>query len=151
MKPIILFLLFIFSLNSFASIVLPKKPLKDTDTILGPDSNHNGVRDDVEIYIFENITKDPKYFFGFLKKAKYITQFNMAENEAEALKYLKLRSDISSCISRHYKAVGDLVQISVLLSRKILNTKKRQEAHNKNEEYIKSGRLDLKVTDSLCI
>lgn len=52
-------LILFFSANVHAEIILPPDPGRDNDkTLMGIDSNNNNVRDDLEIFVYKEITQD---------------------------------------------------------------------------------------------
>lgn len=115
------------------SIVLPKDPGEANNfTIEGIDSNKNGVRDDVEILIWKEITQDPKIFKAYMK---------WAETELMKLRYpkdVKLQQKLwiqsyndINCIS-HFQQI-DAKNIHKLVHT-IVNTHARE---NRSEEVTK--------------
>lgn len=69
-------------------INLPPVPATSANskTLLGVDSNKNGVRDDVEIYIYTNISKDPTIFKAYLLFAQSLQESFSYPDDVEKLR-----------------------------------------------------------------
>lgn len=110
-------------------IILPPIPGPENDqTLFGVDSNKNQVRDDVEIFIWKNLSKDANTYNAYLK---------FAETECEKLKYVNDLKKLEffnaqesrdlSCLS-HYEKENKISENSQALYDKVYNTKVRKEA-----------------------
>lgn len=132
-------------------IKLPPQPLKDIDTILGPDVNRNLVRDDVEIYIYQNITKDPKFYHALIKHTKALTAFHLAIDEKTAIFAEGVYHQTSQCVIVNFRSVNDLGLFFAMIRGKMLNTPLRKERYVRNNSFLKSGTIDMKVRNELCM
>lgn len=104
-KGIMLMLIFFQIQNSLGqnAFHLPPKPGPENDkTLLGTDSNKNGVRDDVEIFIYEKLSKHPELFKAYLSFAK---------TEQNLIKYYPDINKVRANEKNHYR---DLECISAI-------------------------------------
>ena len=96
MKQILLTLILLTTIHAQEVInghVLPPEPdpVKNNATLLGIDVNHNGVRDDVERYIYKRFSKDdayPKTKIALAMQDAWATQKILETPTIESKKYL---------------------------------------------------------------
>lgn len=112
-------------------IILPPVPdnSKNSKTILGIDSNKNRVRDDVEIFIFDELGKrNSKLFHAYLKYAESITMTLTKSQDEKALYQLyDQRTSDRRCINSLENSSGD---DTIRLINKINNSEERKKAMN---------------------
>lgn len=114
---------------------LPMRPIFPDATILGVDSNSNGVRDEVEIAISQRI-KDEKIYQATLRYAAAYQKFLSvkAETREEALNLLREESCTEENIDVDYKYGLGKLSIADLT----INTKERIDKA-KNDVYSAVG------------
>ncbi len=123
-------------------IVLPPEPdpiLNDT-TIHGIDANKNGVRDDIEIYLYKNVTQDWNLFNAYLQKFK---------NNHEILKNLSHLEKFYSLTEKQASNATSCILIfdpratfgAYAMSRLFYNTKARQSIGAEVSKKMRSHEL----------
>lgn len=120
------------SLCVFAlEIKLPPKPGPENDkTLYGVDANKNNVRDDIEHFIFEEITKDPELYMAYLKRVETYNLTVKSVNDLKQFKfYVNQATNDGYCFSsvnkeQHGKATENIAKIYQLYQ----NTKDRKKA-----------------------
>lgn len=143
MKRLILISLASFTIvfSSYAeSIKLPPIPRETNNTIYGVDSNKNKVRDDVEIMIWNEITKNPELYLAYLSYAQSTEAIIYAYPKVQELKPLRKQnlSDLE-CISLLEKDNVKSSQSVGLIIKKVFDTVEREKIlnwkHKNNEVY----------------
>lgn len=126
-------LIFFFSTALHAEIILPSDPGKENDkTLMGIDSNNNNVRDDLEIFIYKEITKDEKLFRAYLNHTESELMMIKYSDDLEKLRfYLKQKRNDVECISSLVKRVNLYPQE---FSKRIYNTPERIRVGKKIEQ-----------------
>lgn len=109
------------------TIKLPKDPGYQSDqTLLGIDSNSNNVRDDVEIFIYENLSKVPEKYMAYLKYAETKIEFFKSRDNLDKLHELDSRiGKDTSCLSVVDK--NNFTENTRKLDDKIVNTEQRKK------------------------
>jgi hypothetical protein len=140
-------------------------PVPDEDennaTLLGIDSNKNGIRDDVEIYIHKNFKGDDKYYermlaFQYAWRLQYKLKFSRKDLELP-MDHKKILSEHSNCSSyiknihfktyeRYYKYINSIDKIDSLQ----LNNKVRIRAISLFDSKISGSSFVIKKTKSDC-
>lgn len=135
MKTLLLILSFLSS-SLYAEIILPPMPGAENDkTLMGIDSNNNGVRDDLEIFVYKEITKDHRLYRAYLN---YIESYqDMMKNVGNIpilrKKYIQMNNDFICILS-----ISEMESENAsLIIRKIFNTKERKKASRQlDDEHI---------------
>lgn len=129
MKSFLLILFFLATVH--AEIILPPDPGKENNkTLMGIDSNKNNVRDDVEIFIYKNITKEEKLYRAYLNLAESELMIIRYADDIKKLEYYVRQSyDDHTCISSMVKNM-DIETTASILS-KIYNTSLRNQVQQK--------------------
>jgi len=127
----------------------PPDPAQADATIEGVDANQNGIRDDVELAIFEKYPNSPYTRAAELQYAMalqlYLTEvFNSETWRAVA----NQSSRASMCLSTTYPRTN-LEEYFVVIERRVaevesyqLNTESRRQAKDKTDEFTTSGGSD---------
>lgn len=117
---------------------MPSKDKVDS-TLLGVDSNKNFVRDDLELYIYKNITQDPRLYRAYLNYAQSLQLQLIYRDDIERLQKIAVTAtDDRVCIfaiENNYN--GDYVKRKEEFLEAIFNTKERIEESNKSELRIR--------------
>jgi hypothetical protein len=130
---------------------LPPKPdpVVNNSTLLGVDSNDNGVRDDVEIYIIKKY-KDEKIAIeiGFQIARAYNTVIENPMNAEETVKILNNAQDCESYFEDFADLFGDPIILNQEISSKNframnLNTKERIGAYLTYDSRLSGGVFTL--------
>lgn len=122
---------------SESSIKLPPRPkMDDPNSLLGPDVNKNLVRDDVEHFIYEEITKDPALFRSYMKSAANETRYLLAETSDDIKKEFELSLSIVVCAYKFIPNPREFIEGTRKIRGKVLNTKTRRERIDLNEGKI---------------
>ncbi len=116
---------------------LPPKPdqMLNDSTIAGFDVNNNGIRDDVELAIFEKYPNSAKIRAGMLQYAQ-VLQLQLIEvfNSKTLIKTIQERSLAYGCLGDvNYK---DLKTNEKLIEELVLNTDLRIRARENTYEYM---------------
>lgn len=133
-----------------SKILLPPQPgLHNDSTLEGIDSNNNNVRDDVEIFIWENITQDYKLYMAYLKFAETSCEKLKYENDIEKLKFYNIQENNDlSCINfyENERVISSRVES---VYKKVYNSPQRKKAiksiSNKYNSYATSIKSYPKV------
>lgn len=106
---------------------------ENDQTLLGVDSNKNNVRDDVEIYIYNEITKDPKLYRAYFMWANsYFNRLKNIDNVEKVNLYNdQLINDLYCVIELSPIKEGKLIEKNSKFMKKLSNTKLRVEASEK--------------------
>ncbi len=137
--------------------LLPSQPdpIENKMTVLGIDKNNNGVRDDIEIWIFQTYTH-PIIQAIALQNAKAFQK--VLPNPSNAKQTTKFMEDAHDCIEyyQYYADEGlDTMRIlnNINLYResraKILNTKKRARSYFEYNQALSGGVYPLRPIDTL--
>lgn len=129
MKKLLLLIL-IFATSLHAEIILPPDPGRENDkTLMGIDSNKNNVRDDLEIFVYNEITKDEKLFKAYLNYIESEILMMMNIDDIQNLKKLlqQKASDLSCISSLQLMEAGT----STKINKKIYNTTDRKKIRDK--------------------
>lgn len=142
---VILSNLFIKNIGAM-DIKLPPDPgPKNDETLLGIDSNNNKVRDDVEIFIWNQLTKDPKTYMAYLKFAETDCEQIKYVNNLKQLEFLNVQEDNDlSCLS-HFEKEIKISENSRALYKKIYNTQARKAAIKEISRKYNSFAKAIKV------
>jgi hypothetical protein len=132
------------------SIVPPPHPGSLANkTKVGVDTNHNGVRDEVEIYIFKKYSEDKeklKIIMEFTKKKQALLSISL---EDEAAKKYNLGADSAFCLSKKLSVnMSEAERINYDLSTQVFNTWERQ-AHFQ-DIMVKSEQFDTPLENPNC-
>ncbi len=132
--------------NGFNLISLPKDPKEEgKKTLEGIDSNRNGVRDDVEIFVHENRFSSEAVNMAYMQKAKMfpsviLTKYDAptrAENRERAIKAMYEMDKVSECEQAIYEkkyglgddAFNDDYAFSIKLQASVFNTEDRMKLY----------------------
>jgi hypothetical protein len=150
-----LFLLISFSACGGTSPSLPSgytlPPMPDSTsnsaTIEGIDSNNNGVRDDVEIYIYTNYSK-PEEQRSQMQTARMIQDSLLnIKNKEDAYKWNDIASKAIDCNIKvfgwEYNSLHDV-------NSQILNTRERIKQQLEVEHILSGGVYEDKKVDNPC-
>jgi hypothetical protein len=101
--------------------------LENDRTILGVDSNNNGVRDDVENFLYDSTYGDPELFKAWLQSARVKFEILKFYPDISKMKLLETkRHDALRCISLFKKKVKPTLNHSNLSDR-VFNTNERKK------------------------
>ena len=136
------------------TITLPNEPGPENNrTLLGIDSNKNEVRDDVEIFIYNTISKEPIKFNAYLKYAE--TKLAMMENSQNVSRLAELDQQLSKdiiCISSIED--DDFIENQKSLRKKIYNTEDRKKKNKliskKYNSFAKPRITNFKTKRDAC-
>jgi hypothetical protein len=132
--------------------VLPPEPdpAINNSTLLGIDSNSNGVRDDMERYIVKTYGKEEITIqIGFQVSRAYDTVIEHPENAWETYKVLDAALDCESYFRNYANMFGDPILIKNRLSNSKLfkslqlNTKERIRGYLLHDKKLSGGVFDL--------
>lgn len=130
MRRVLLITVLAISNLAFAEIPVPNSPDEKLNSIgRGVDTNKNGLRDDVEIYIYNKITNEPKLFTYYFNFAHSIENLTFSKSIEEAKKWDSLSSKAEECIYT-LKPSGS-VEVVINLKKIILNNQERKALFNK--------------------
>lgn len=135
--------------NSFASedykINLPPEPdsILNATTLYGIDSNQNGVRDDIEIYIYKNVTQDWNLYNAYMQYYRNKQDTLIFLNNEQKFDYFTGEGDWKafSCISYFEKNIK--MSASQFLNI-FFNTKARKEAQKAIGQKMKGFSRKIK-------
>lgn len=108
----------------------------DPNSLLGPDVNKNLVRDDVEHFIYEKITKDPGLFRAYMKFAAQHTRYMLAVTVEDIKKEFELAMKMAACVSMFIPGPQKFMQNEIRVAKKITDTDAR-----KNKVKLNEGQL----------
>lgn len=120
------------------------------DTLEGVDMNENGIRDDVELAIFEKYPKSPKTRAALLQYALSL-QMEFTQpfvNKGVVGEVANKQDRAIFCVADSMPVGGESGVIMAMekytkpIYEKQLNTIKRKDEHKKFYSYLKSGRID---------
>ncbi len=118
---------------------------KTSNSLLGIDSNNNGVRDDVEYFILKIYANDSFQADMFLMSAKLIQDIFKLPKDTPQKTRVKLDSDLIKLYTcRDYivykkedpKIIKQELQNKLLIKRKILNNKSRLQAYIEHKNKL---------------
>ena len=118
---------------------------KTNNSLLGIDSNNNGVRDDVEYFILKTYTNDFFQADMFLMSAKLIQDIFKLPKETPEKTRIKLDNDLLKLYTcRDYiiykkedpKIIEQELKNKLLIKRKILNNKARLQAYIEHKNKL---------------
>lgn len=151
MKKLGLTLLLLLTSNTYSETIngyiLPPEPDPkiNNSTLLGVDSNNNGVRDDVERYIIKTY-KDEKIAIeiGFQLARAYNTVIEDPSNAEETSKVLDAAIDCDGYFNVHAYRFGDPIIVKGRIGTKkfksmILNTRERIKAYLIHDRALSGG------------
>ena len=161
MKKFLIVVLFFYNVLEAESINGYKLPLEpdakvNNATLLGIDSNNNGVRDDVERYIIQTY-KDEKIAIeiGFQVARAYNAVIEEPSNAEEVDKVLTKAQDCASYFEDDADEFGDpiLLDTDIVTSKKFksiqLNTEVRIRAYLEYNRNLSGGVFSLTPTNKL--
>jgi hypothetical protein len=124
--------------------ILPKDPgSAGKKTLLGIDSDNDGIRDDVEIAIFEKYPDEPIKRKVLLKEARVDQKKFEAYLKGDRSKILNElyleESAASECTVKFTKSTRELIKVSDHYQSTFYNTKERLLAQNKIDSYFAGG------------
>ena len=136
---------------------LPSKPdpVKNKMTVLGIDNNNNGVRDDIEIWIFQTYTH-PLIQALALQNARAFQKVLL--NPSNARQTTKFMEDAHDCIEYYQYYTDEGLDTIPILNNinlykesraKILNTKKRARAYFEYNQALSGGVYPLRPIETL--
>ncbi len=108
----------------------------DDDTLLGPDKNNDGVRDDIEYWIKKNVEDENVKTASLLYAKYYRLMIKNVDDRHESIKYTKKKGQLSSCIfeliglHREMKLIDKIVSL-------FNNSKVRFKAHWKADRNFR--------------
>ena len=156
MKKIITFSLLtsvLFSFVAQAEVPMPD-PIKNDQTLRGIDSDNDGLRDDIQIWIDQTYNKNQTIKFGVMQvsralQANLLHAFDKKLSNEATQKYL----DSSLCLSA-LVGIDEKIKILAEIENRTLNTKERLYANKRNDEHF-SGEMyvlkgDLATQKTLC-
>lgn len=145
-------LIFILSLGSISLAGARSSDSREMEEIIGVDENKNGVKDEVEDYIREKISKNPRIFQAYLLHAQSETNILRFYPSIEKVKANEdLRHDDSLCVilvdSKNKNASRDKAIITELIfaspkAKKIASW----YANNNNKNFSKARRVRRGIT-----
>ena len=124
-------------------------PVLNNATILGIDSNNNGVRDDVEIWILKKFKDEHKVYTEVFMQAARATQkvLENPQNANEVMKYENAAVDCEVFYQLYAEKYGEKILMDgrysitdEVFDKKLLNTLMRKEAYN-NYLNLLSGKM----------
>ena len=125
LKLLIVWLL--LSNNVYALPPVKSPGIENEKTLMGVDANTNGVRDDVELFLYDGTYEDVEYFNAWMQKAKVM--FKIIEFYPNISKMGELeieRQNAARCISLFKKKKKDTLN-NTNLSELIFNTPERKK------------------------
>lgn len=129
---------------SEASVILPPPPGPQNDkTLWGIDSNKNGVRDDVEIFIYKNISRDPTIYKSYLYFAQSLQESLKFPDDIEKLRENDERSfNDQMCVlivDKNWEK--ERITAKARIIKVMFNTREREEVSESiGEKYHKFGK-----------
>lgn len=137
--------------RSVNGIELPNDPGELTNrTIVGVDSNSNGVRDDVEIYIAEKYGVDKDKFNAIMEfSRKKQAMLVVSLEDEEAAKKINIWGDSSICLSKKISvSFNEANYINEGLIDQVFNNWERQAYYQ--DIMIKSGKMEDSPENYYC-
>lgn len=132
-------------------IVLPPHPGNVADlTRLGIDTNNNGVRDEVEIYIANKYGSDKEKFESILAFARQKQAvLNISLEDEETAKNYNVWADSSTCLSKKLNMeISEAASIYNDLTAQVFNNLERQTHFQ--DIMLKSDYLNTSPEDIVC-
>jgi len=135
-KPLFLIILFLFAELSSADQFLPPAPGEEgKQTLLGLDSDNDGVRDDIQRYIYLTYPNDEKVRLAIMQIAiQYQGLLSQAEDSDAAFYHATKLARHGECLD--YIAGEIAAEIIAALKAEILNTRERSTAYIKYNENL---------------
>jgi hypothetical protein len=129
---------------TFSAIPLPSDPgTAGKDTLLGIDTDENGVRDDIDRYIVFTHSDSAKVQEALKQEARELSVFLRDADSKELSRANALAEGASDCLSYVYdiyssddEAFETYVETKNLLISSFLNTKARSRAYNKADNWL---------------
>lgn len=116
----------------------------DPNSLAGTDTNNNGVRDDLEHYIYNEITKDPKIFKAYINHTESMQAMMVNHKNKELIrKYAIQAQNDGACIAGLFPEFS--IPKEAKLFQLIANTKSRQMA----EQDVARKMFELDLTNKL--
>ncbi len=118
------------------SILPPDPGAAGNKTLLGVDSNNNGVRDDIERYLATTYAGQPKTFLAMMDLAA-VMQLELKDADSEDLsrQHALVNTKISACIIS-IVGVDAKSEYRRALSAEQLNTTARSQAHEEYDSHL---------------
>lgn len=140
--------------NASASVInfnLPPHPGKlANETKLGVDSNNNGVRDEIEIYIAQKYGKDKEKFekiLKFIEKKQSVLKVSLVDDEAA--KNYNIWADSAICLSKDLGIkISEAISINNDLTAQVFNNWDRQSHFQ--DIMLKSDQLPNNPENPIC-
>ncbi|WPU67174.1 hypothetical protein [Peredibacter starrii] len=116
--------------NGFAGVQEPDR-IRNDATLAGIDSDKDGIRDDVQILIEYEFSKDSRILKAARQKAKYLQlSILTAEDKDKSIQVARKSLDTNSCLV-HVAGLEESMRITRFIEKKTFNTKDRLYAYVK--------------------
>lgn len=108
----------------------------DDDTLLGPDKNNDGVRDDIEYWIKKNVEDENVKTASLLYAKYYRLKIKHVDDRYESIRYMKLKGQTSDCLY-HLIGLYEKIKLRNKLVSLQSNNKDRFKAHWKADKNFR--------------